>query len=89
MLKVKLFAVVVFLSLAAIVSSISPIFVSKAENDTIVQQISDYKKNWQRINKVPIKVSGGFQIDGVSGSEQTFMIDGQEVTNFRPGDLGG
>lgn len=31
--------------------------------------------------------SGGFQIDGASGSENTFIIDGQEVTNFRTGVL--
>jgi hypothetical protein len=30
-------------------------------------------------------LSGGFQIDGASGSENTFIIDGQEVTNFRTG----
>ncbi|MGH9900880.1 MAG: carboxypeptidase regulatory-like domain-containing protein, partial [Pyrinomonadaceae bacterium] len=30
---------------------------------------------------------GGFQIDGASGSENTFIIDGQEVTNFRTGTL--
>ncbi len=30
---------------------------------------------------------GGFQIDGASGSENTFVIDGQEVTNFRTGTL--
>lgn len=32
-------------------------------------------------------LSGGFQIDGASGSENTFIIDGQEVTNFRTGEL--
>ncbi len=31
--------------------------------------------------------SGGFQVDGASGSENTFIIDGQEVTNFRTGVL--
>ena len=31
--------------------------------------------------------TGGFQIDGASGSENTFIIDGQEVTNFRTGTL--
>ncbi|MCW5961220.1 MAG: TonB-dependent receptor [Pyrinomonadaceae bacterium] len=30
---------------------------------------------------------GGFQIDGGSGSDNTFFIDGQEVTNFRSGEL--
>ena len=31
--------------------------------------------------------SGGFQIDGASGAENTFIIDGQEVSNFRTGVL--
>jgi hypothetical protein len=31
--------------------------------------------------------SGGFQIDGASGAENTFIIDGQEVSNFRTGTL--
>ncbi|HUR99583.1 MAG TPA: TonB-dependent receptor [Pyrinomonadaceae bacterium] len=31
--------------------------------------------------------SGQFQIDGASGSENTFVIDGQEVTNVRTGVL--
>ncbi len=31
--------------------------------------------------------SGGFQIDGASGSENSFIIDGQEVSNFRTGTL--
>lgn len=29
--------------------------------------------------------AGGFQVDGASGSENSFMIDGQEVNNFRTG----
>jgi outer membrane receptor protein involved in Fe transport len=32
-------------------------------------------------------LSRGFQIDGSSGSENTFIIDGSEVTNFRTGQL--
>ncbi|MEO6590127.1 MAG: TonB-dependent receptor [Pyrinomonadaceae bacterium] len=35
----------------------------------------------------PEPTGGGFQIDGASGSENTFVIDGQEVTNFRTGTL--
>ena len=31
--------------------------------------------------------SGGFQVDGASGSENSFSVDGQEVTNFRTGTL--
>jgi hypothetical protein len=32
-------------------------------------------------------LSGGFQIDGASGSENIFNLDGQEVNNFRTGTL--
>jgi hypothetical protein len=32
-------------------------------------------------------LSGQFQVDGASGSENTFIIDGQEVNNFRTGVL--
>ena len=32
-------------------------------------------------------IAGGFQVDGASGSENTFVVDGQEVTNFRTGAL--
>jgi hypothetical protein len=31
--------------------------------------------------------SGGIQVDGASGSENSFIIDGQEVSNFRTGML--
>ena len=34
-------------------------------------------------------LSGGFQVDGASGSENAFIIDGQEVNNFRNGILNG
>jgi hypothetical protein len=33
--------------------------------------------------------SGGFQVDGASGSENSFIVDGQEVNNFRTGALRG
>ncbi len=33
--------------------------------------------------------SGGITVDGASGSENAFYIDGQEVTNFRTGTLNG
>jgi hypothetical protein len=33
--------------------------------------------------------SGGYQIDGASGSENSFIIDGMEVSNFRTGVLNG
>ena len=38
-------------------------------------------------NVRPEALGGGFQIDGASGSENVFVIDGQEVTNFRTGVL--
>ena len=37
----------------------------------------------------PEPLSGGFQVDGASGSENTFIIDGQPVENFRTGTLNG
>ncbi|HEX6278744.1 MAG TPA: TonB-dependent receptor, partial [Pyrinomonadaceae bacterium] len=38
-------------------------------------------------NVRPEANAGGFQIDGASGSENVFVIDGQEVTNFATGSL--
>ena len=38
-------------------------------------------------NVRPEPLSAGFQIDGASGAENVFVIDGQEVTNFRTGQL--
>lgn len=38
-------------------------------------------------NTQPQPLSGGFQVDGASGSENTFIVDGQEVTNTRTGIL--
>jgi hypothetical protein len=35
----------------------------------------------------PEALSGGLQVDGASGSENSMTIDGQEVTNFRTGQL--
>ncbi|MFZ0061443.1 MAG: carboxypeptidase regulatory-like domain-containing protein, partial [Pyrinomonadaceae bacterium] len=35
----------------------------------------------------PEPLNGGYQVDGASGSENTFIIDGQEVTHFRMGVL--
>jgi hypothetical protein len=34
-------------------------------------------------------LAGGFQVDGASGAENNFMINGQEVNNFRHGYLDG
>jgi hypothetical protein len=38
-------------------------------------------------NVRPEGLAAGFQIDGASGAENVFVIDGQEVTNFRTGQL--
>lgn len=35
----------------------------------------------------PESRTGGFSVDGSSGSENVFVIDGQEVTNYRTGSL--
>lgn len=35
----------------------------------------------------PESRSGGFSVDGASGGENVFVIDGQEVTNYRTGTL--
>lgn len=35
----------------------------------------------------PEPLSGGFQVDGASGSENSFTFDGQEVTDYRTGTL--
>lgn len=37
----------------------------------------------------PEPASGGFSVDGASGAENVFIIDGQEVTNYRTGTLNG
>ncbi len=37
----------------------------------------------------PEAKSGGFTIDGASGAENTFVVDGQEVTNYRNAGLNG
>lgn len=38
-------------------------------------------------NVRPEPLAAGFQVDGASGAENVFVIDGQEVTNFRTGQL--
>lgn len=37
----------------------------------------------------PESRTGGFSVDGASGAENVFVIDGQDVTNFRTGTLNG
>ena len=65
MLKIKLFAVAAFILLTAIVLSSSNRFAASA-NEDVFREIANYK-TWQRINKEPIKVESGFQIDPLSG----------------------
>lgn len=38
-------------------------------------------------NVKPEALSGGFQVDGASGGENTFLTDGQELSNFSTGQL--
>lgn len=38
-------------------------------------------------NVRPEPLAAGFQIDGASGAENVFVVDGQEVTNFNTGQL--
>ncbi len=40
-------------------------------------------------NVRPEALAGGFQINGSSGSESVFVLDGQEITNFRTGAVNG
>lgn len=75
MLKIKLFAVIAFLILTAIVLSSSRPFTASANGD-VLQEIAKYK-TWHRINKEPITVDSTLVID-----KKTFIIDGQEVTPF-------
>jgi bacillopeptidase F (M6 metalloprotease family) len=52
MLKIKLFAIAGVLTLTAIVLAVSPVFVSKAETDTILREIAEYK-NWEKVTNKP------------------------------------
>ena len=87
MLKIKLIAIISILSVVAFVIQNSHSFSSSAKSD-VFEEIAKYK-TWTRINKEPIKVADPIQIDGEGGKENVFIIDGQEVTNFRTGVLSG
>ncbi len=63
MLKIKLFVIVVVMSLVGIISSTSYQFSSKAESDTILGEIAAYR-TWAKVTKEPL----GFQIDGAAAS---------------------
>lgn len=67
---------------------------SKIQTDLGAKKLEDLPKgnNFATALKAaaPVRTeptAGGFQIDGASGSENSFVIDGQEVTNFRDGTL--
>ena len=67
---------------------------TKIDTNITKQIINDLPKGTQFTsllkiapNVRPEALSGGFQIDGASGSENVFVVDGQEVTNFRTGTL--
>lgn len=56
MLKLKIIAAASILSLVGIILNISHHFSSKAEDDSILQEIAGYK-NWTRITKEPLVVA--------------------------------
>ncbi len=67
---------------------------SKIQTDLGVKKLEDLPKgnNFATALKAaaPVRTeptAGGYQIDGASGSENSFVIDGQDVTNFRDGTL--
>lgn len=67
---------------------------SKIQTDLGAKRLEDLPKgnNFTTAMKAAAPVrseptAGGFQIDGASGSENSFVIDGQEVTNFRDGTI--
>jgi outer membrane receptor protein involved in Fe transport len=67
---------------------------SKIQTNLGAKQLEDLPKgtNFDSSLKAaaPVRVeptANGFQIDGASGSENSFVLDGQEVTNFRTGTL--
>jgi hypothetical protein len=67
---------------------------SKVQTNITSQLIELLPKgtNFQSILKIapgvrPEPLSGGYQVDGASGSENSFIIDGQALENFRTGTL--
>jgi hypothetical protein len=86
-IQIKITAIVVILCFVAFVLSTSPSLVSKAENDPIIDELTHYK-TWTRINRTAITVKAPLA-DQTQSDKTIFIVDGQEVTNFRSGDLGG
>lgn len=67
---------------------------SKVQTNITSQLIDQLPKgvSFQSILKVspgtrPEPLSGGYQVDGASGAENTFVVDGQALENFRTGTL--
>lgn len=83
MVKIKIGAMIFLLGLVGIVLNGSHHFSSHAETDA-ADEIAKYK-NWSKITKKPIKVESEIEL----GDGKKFVVDGQEVTNFRTGDSGG
>lgn len=63
-------------------TNISKQTIADLPRDTTFSSILKYAPNVR-----PEPLAGGFQIDGGSGAENMFVIDGQEVTNYRMGIL--
>ena len=65
--------------------------VSPGFKTTIIQNVSPGRPIRARLEvgsaNATVNVTGGFQVDGASGSENVFIADGQEVSNFRTGIL--
>lgn len=65
--------------------------VSPGFKTTIIQNVSPGRPIRARLEvgsaDATVNVTGGFQVDGASGSENVFIADGQEVSNFRTGIL--
>ena len=55
MSKIKIVAILSVLGLVAIVLNVSSVFVSRAEDDKILEAIAGYK-NWARVTKDPIEI---------------------------------
>jgi hypothetical protein len=58
----------------------------------IIQELPLNGRNFSSLLRIapgvrPEALAGGFMIDGASGAENAFVVDGQEVANFRSGAL--
>ena len=67
---------------------------SKVQTNVTEQLIDQLPKgtSFQSLLKIspgtrPEPLSGGFQVDGASGAENSFVVDGQSLENFRTGTL--